>query len=150
MDGQIGTGGSFLTTLTDGYHTITESVTDSGGKNGTDSISITVGSPTPAAALSISVETDNGSYVNREQVLITVTVTDGTNPVEGAAVHVDLTTANEKKFAGEGTTDESGVAKFIYKVNSKRDGVGTYTLDATASKAGYTSGSGSTTFAVTK
>ena len=63
---------------------------------------------------------------------------------------MDLTTANEKKFAGEGTTDESGVAKFIYKVNSKRDGVGTYTLDATASKAGYTSGSGSTTFAVTK
>jgi len=44
-DGQIGTGGTFSTTLSDGQHTITASVTDSGGKMGSDSISITVGTP---------------------------------------------------------------------------------------------------------
>ena len=47
IDGQIGTGGSFSTTLSDGIHTITTSVTDSGGKTGSDSISITVGTVEP-------------------------------------------------------------------------------------------------------
>jgi subtilisin len=43
LDGQIGTGGSFSAVLSDGSHTITASVTDSGGSNGSDSISVTVG-----------------------------------------------------------------------------------------------------------
>jgi serine protease len=43
LDGQIGTGGSFSAVLSDGTHTITASVTDSGGSSGSDSISITVG-----------------------------------------------------------------------------------------------------------
>jgi hypothetical protein len=47
IDGQIGTGGSFLTTLSDGIHTISASLTDSGGKTGSDSISITVGAAPP-------------------------------------------------------------------------------------------------------
>lgn len=47
IDGQIGTGGSFSKTLSDGIHTITASATDSGGKTGSDSISITVGTPAP-------------------------------------------------------------------------------------------------------
>ncbi len=47
IDGPIGTGGSFSTTLSDGNHTITASVTDTGGLDGSDSISITVGTPPP-------------------------------------------------------------------------------------------------------
>ena len=43
IGGEIGTGGSFSATLSDGTHTITAEVTDSGGKPGTDSITITVG-----------------------------------------------------------------------------------------------------------
>ena len=42
-DGPIGSGGNFSATLSDGSHTITASVTDSGGKSGSDSVSITVG-----------------------------------------------------------------------------------------------------------
>ena len=45
IDGQIGTGGSFSTILSDGNHTITAEVTDSGGKTRSDSIGITVGTP---------------------------------------------------------------------------------------------------------
>ena len=42
-DGQIGTGGSFATSsLSTGTHTITASVTDSGGLSGDDSTTITV------------------------------------------------------------------------------------------------------------
>ncbi|HUF37627.1 MAG TPA: S8 family serine peptidase, partial [Anaerolineales bacterium] len=43
LDGQIGTGGSFSAVLSDGTHTITASVTDSGGSSGSDSITLTVG-----------------------------------------------------------------------------------------------------------
>jgi subtilisin family serine protease len=43
LDGQIGTGGSFSATLSDGPHTITASATDSGSASDSDSITITVG-----------------------------------------------------------------------------------------------------------
>jgi hypothetical protein len=49
INGQIGTGGSVSVTLSDGEHLITASATDSGGKTGSASISITVGDPPPAA-----------------------------------------------------------------------------------------------------
>jgi hypothetical protein len=43
LDGQIGTGGSFsVVLLSDGTHTIIAEVTDSGGDNSSDSITITV------------------------------------------------------------------------------------------------------------
>lgn len=145
IDGQIGTGGSFEWTLSDGNHTITAEVTDSGGKSGSASSSITVGTPPPTPTLAVTVTTDKASYVHREKALITVTV-----QVEGAAVHVVVTTAKGNTLAGDGTTDASGVAKFQYKVNSKRDGIGTYSVDATASEDGFASGTGSTTFEVTE
>jgi subtilisin family serine protease len=43
LDGQIGTGGSFSATLSDGTHTISAEVTDSGGLTGSDSVSVMVG-----------------------------------------------------------------------------------------------------------
>jgi len=43
LDGHIGDGGSFDAILSDGDHTITAEVTDSGGKTGKDSVKITVG-----------------------------------------------------------------------------------------------------------
>lgn len=149
IDGAIGTGGSFSRTLSDGMHTITASVTDNGGQTGSASITITVGTPPPPPTLSVTVATDKASYVNRENVDITVTVTDGTSPVGGAGVSVTLTTANGNVLAGSGTTDDFGIARFRYKVNARRDGGGIYTVVAGASKAGYNSGSGSTTFEVT-
>ena len=55
-DGQIGTGGNFSRTLSSGTHTITATVTDSGGNVASASVSITVGSPTqPTAAIVSSI-----------------------------------------------------------------------------------------------
>ena len=108
-------------------------------------MSITVGAP---PTLSVTVTTDKPSYVHREKVLITTTVTDGTNPVAGAVVQIKVTTANGSTLGCSPTTDSAGIAKCTYKVNSKRDGTGTYTVDVTASKSGYDSGSDSTTFEV--
>ncbi len=100
-------------------------------------------------ALNVTVTTDKSIYTNRETVTITVTVTDDTGAaVEGATVDITITTANGNQWAGSGTTDANGQAVFTYRVNANRDGYGTYTVEATASKAGYTSGSGSTTFTV--
>ena len=71
-------------------------------------------------------------------------------PVSGATVNMNINTANGKLLSGTGTTNTSGVATFTHKVNSKTYGKGTYSVSATASKTGYTSGTGSATFAVTR
>lgn len=52
IDDLIGTGGSVsATTLSDGIHTITASVTDLGGATGSDSITIAVGTASPGLAI---------------------------------------------------------------------------------------------------
>ncbi|MFH0794630.1 MAG: S8 family serine peptidase [bacterium] len=149
IDGLIGAGGSFSAVLSDGVHTITASASDLDGATGHNSISITVGTPPPTPTLNVTVTTDKARYVNREQVVITVHVTSGGSPVSGAAVSATITSANGSLLSGSATTNSNGDAVFGYRVNASRDGVGTYTVNATASKAGYTSGSGSTTFNVT-
>ncbi|MHC4664424.1 MAG: Ig-like domain-containing protein [Planctomycetota bacterium] len=101
LDGEIGTGGSFSTTLSDGIHTITASATDSGGKTGSDSISITVGTPTPEvtvdtitpntmqAGTSIAVTISGSGFVAGAEV----TFENGSGPAPRASVtYVDATT----------------------------------------------------------
>lgn len=108
---------------------------------------VATATPGSGGTLSVSVTTDKSSYVNREQAVLTASVSDGANPVEGAAVQIVIT-APKSTLSCNPTTNSSGVASCKYKVNAKRDGTGTYTVDATASKSGYSSGSSSTTFTV--
>jgi serine protease len=93
LDGQIGTGGSFSAVLSDGTHTITASVTDSGGSSGSDSVSITVGGGsgsdftlsvlaykvrgTKYADLTWSGATSTNVDVYRNGVLVITTANDG-------------------------------------------------------------------------
>ncbi|MHC5115576.1 MAG: hypothetical protein ACYSQY_00720, partial [Planctomycetota bacterium] len=51
IDGPIGTGGGFFTTLSDGIHTITASATDSAGATGSGSITVTVGTAGPGVSV---------------------------------------------------------------------------------------------------
>ena len=147
IDGEIGGGGSFSAVLSDGTHTVTASVTDSGGATGSSSVTITVGSLIP---LNVVAETDKYLYTFGETVYITATVTDDTgSPIQGAAVHTDILTPNGKHYTNDGITDANGVAEFTYKPKVG-DGQKIYTLTATASKAGSEPGSGSTTFYVYK
>lgn len=103
--------------------------------------------PPTGGALTVTVTTDRASYVNRDKATFTATVTDGSSAVASAAVHFAVTAPN-KSLACDATTDGSGTATCRYTVNTKRDGVGDYTVTATASKAGYTEGSDTTTFVV--
>ncbi|NIW47323.1 MAG: peptidase S8, partial [Gammaproteobacteria bacterium] len=88
------------------------------------------------------------SYVKGETAIITATVTDGTNPVSDAAVDLRIETPNGRIYSGNGTTDANGQAAFSFRVNPNKDGSGTYNVTATASKTGYTSGTGTTSFTV--
>ena len=74
----------------------------------------------------------------------------GTNPVSGAATALTLVTASSRRISYTGTTDSNGYVKFQYKISSSLDGIGTYTATATSSKSGYTTGSGTVTFTVTR
>ncbi len=98
--------------------------------------------------LSIKVITDRSRYSRGYTVKINTTVTSSGIAVPGATVGVTIldpvgTTVSTKS----GITDTSGTARFTYVIpTSARSG--TYTIKANASAAGYTSGSGSTTFRV--
>lgn len=80
IDGEIGTGGSFSATLSDGDHTITAEATDSGGATGSDSVSITVGEP--AAGVTVVSITPNSVQAGTS---VDVTIT-GSGFVAGATV----------------------------------------------------------------
>ena len=87
IDGQIGIGGNFSTDLSDGTHTITVDVTDSGSETGSASIGITVGTPSTnimhVSDIYMSLKIA-GINVN---AISTVTIFDAnSNPVEGATV----------------------------------------------------------------
>jgi hypothetical protein len=147
LNGTLGTGASLTVVLSPGTQIITASVTDSSGLTTKSSVSVTIPMPT----LVVSVATDAASYVNRNNVNVTVTVSGPNGPVAGAAVTVNINTAAGRVYTYTATTDSTGKALVTaYQVNSKRDGIGTYTLSVGATMTGYNSGSASTTFKVTK
>ena len=152
IDGQIGTGGSFSRALSDGKHTITALVTDSGGKTGSASVSITVGTPPPSPTLSITVATDKVSYVMGETVRILGRVTDGSGAgVSGATVTliIDAPKGPNLTPVNPPVTDANGNYSFEF-TPTNRTGTGSYTVTATAAKDGVQSNTASTSFAVTK
>lgn len=105
----------------------------------------------PTGALVVTATTNKTSYITRETVTMTVTVKDANGAaVSGAAVTGVLTTFNGKKINYAGTTNTSGTVTFTHKVAAAKYGKGTYTLVATATKSGYTQGTGSVSFTVTK
>ena len=88
MDGEIGTGESFTSSLTAGEHVITLTVTDRDGGEGTDSVTIVVGKPPSTPTPTISNPTAS----------ITM-------PQDGADF---LTTDDSIQFSGSGNDPEDG------------------------------------------
>ena len=84
IDGAIGSGGSFSTTLSDCVHTIAASVVDSGGATGSASVAITVGSPPPAADTvsvdSIAYDTAGGRNGDKNLRVTVSLLDDGATP----------------------------------------------------------------------
>jgi subtilisin len=122
LDNEIGTGGSPSASLTDGTHTITASVTDTGGNKATDSVTVTVGNTTPP------VETDMyvwnldgiGTWVNpaKWKAEVTVTVDDGDSAwIEGATVSGTF----EPGGSASGVTNATGLCTITSGSISKRE-----------------------------
>lgn len=102
-----------------------------------------------AQTLHASVTTNSPSYKSGATVQITAVVTDGSSPVSGASVGVQIATPKGKVYAGSGTTAADGTVTFNFGTNAKKDGYGTYVVTITATKAAWTSVQVSTSFAVT-
>ncbi len=132
-----------------GTHTLDVSVTDSGDLTTTEHVTVTITQTGMEQTLVATTTTDKTSYVSGQRVYVTTTVIDeGGAPVASASVSVQLTAANGTKTTYSGTTGTTGVYTFSYRINSRKTGTGTYTLDAAVTKAGYTSATASTTFQV--
>ena len=131
IDGSIGAGGSFSTTLSDGIHTITASVTDSGTATGSASISITVGSPpaeaTTVSADSITYATEGGKNKDKHLNITVALVDELSNPAAGASVSIDLFRDGPLVASGTGITGAGGTVTFSLKNAAS----GTYTTTIT-------------------
>lgn len=116
--GPIGTGGSFSAILSDGNHTITASVTDSGSKTGSASISITVGTPTEATTVSvasITYDTEGGRNQGKHLLITVALVDDLGGSVAGASVSIDLLLDSSLDARATGTTGAYGTVTFSRK-----------------------------------
>ncbi|MHC5075083.1 MAG: S8 family peptidase [Planctomycetota bacterium] len=114
FDGQIGTGGSFSTSsLSDETHTITASVTDFDGANGSDSINVTiVPEPTPVTAMHVG-DLDASTKVGKRNWQATVKVIihdEDEKKVANATVTGRWTGALTKTVSG--VSDRKGKVKF--------------------------------------
>lgn len=164
----VSVSGTTLSATTDasGQYTIpnvpagTQSVnaTASGYDSQAQSVSVTAAStstatfaliPASNAALAVSVSTDAASYTVNSTVYLTVHVADGTSPTPGATVSVTVYTASGRSYSSSGTTDANGNTILSYKIRQP-DGTGTYTASASAAAPGYTDGTGSITFTVSR
>lgn len=107
-------------------------------------------SPTPVVkTMVLLVDTDKDTYSDRQTVFITVTAKnpDG-SPISGASVNITIKNGLITLATGSSTTGSSGDVTFTYRIKTRTTGLGTMTVDATASMAGYETTTASTTFKI--
>ncbi len=129
IDGAIGSGASFSTTgLSLGTHTITASVTDSGGLSGSDAISVTIDNvPNTAPTVTITSPPNPTTVNSGDSVTFTATATD---PEDGNIAANLSWSSNLDGVIGSG-------ASFSTTTLS----VGTHTVTASVTDSGGASGS---------
>ncbi|WP_099353767.1 S8 family peptidase [Fredinandcohnia onubensis] len=105
--------------------------------------------PPPSSTETVTTVSTNYSYYYRgETVYVTSTVKDSNGAaLTNASVNFKITRPNGTTVTSTATTNSSGVATWSIGTNYYT-ATGTYKLDATASKSGYSSSTGSTTFRV--
>ena len=134
IDGPIGTGGSFSTMLSAGTHVVTASVTDSGGVQGTDSITVTVQSTGggTASVASITYTTEGGKNGDKHLNITVTIIDDASNPLSGAIVSVIVDNDGGQSASGTATTGSAGSVTFQWK-NAPSGCFTTTVTDAVAS-----------------
>jgi hypothetical protein len=119
-----------------------------------ESTSSTEVSATPTApiikSMTIDVKTDKTTYSRGQTVSISVTAGDSANgtPINKATVKVTINDPNNRAlWTGSSATNLNGLSTFTYKLNNAATR-GTYTITATVTYSGYSTGSDKTTFTV--
>jgi subtilisin len=130
IDGSIGTGANVLKILGDGAYTITASVTDGGGKTGSDSISITVGDA-PVNSIFASVEMELSGEKGRD-LIIPVFVTDANGAVAGASVSISLY-LNDDLHATGGTSSTGSDGQIRWRLRNAPSGTWFVSVDSVES-----------------
>jgi len=115
---------------TDGSYSVAVSATNAatGSDSGSATGSYIISTP---GAQSISVTTNQASYLPGQTVNISVGVLSGTAPVAGASVTATVTPPSGKLTTLTGTTGSNGVAVLKYRL-SRRASAGTYQVGASA------------------
>ncbi|WP_077617485.1 S8 family serine peptidase [Bacillus sinesaloumensis] len=105
--------------------------------------------PPPSSTDTVTTVSTNYSYYYRgETVYMTSTVKDSNGvAISNATVNFKITRPNGTSVTATAATNSSGVATYSIGTNYST-ATGTYRVDATASKSGYTTSSASTTFRV--
>jgi hypothetical protein len=137
LDGQIGTGGAFNAVLSDGTHTITAEVTDSGGNTASDSITITVGGSVDNPPNATIVNPLDGSTVSNS-VTIEVDATDVEDPTGSLTVDVAI---DGGVWQAAAFNSSSGYYEFAWDTTAVANGSHTIDARATDSSANTTNAS---------
>jgi hypothetical protein len=115
LDGAIGTGGSFSKVLQNGVHTVTASTTDSGGRTGTDTITVTVSTnATTAMVKSISYLRFGGKGGTKNLSIYSVVKDNLGNAISGASVTLSVTDGASTRVMNA-VTDTTGRASMTWR-----------------------------------
>ncbi len=97
--------------------------------------------PVPGGTIALTVTTDKTIYSNNQTVNITVVTKDNNVPLGGVAISGEIISPSNRIVTSfSGTTGTSGEFTFSYRVK-RNVGTGTYTVNTTAVKAGFTTAS---------
>ncbi len=131
-----------------GSTSFTYTASDGALDSNTATVSVSVTDATASPALTVTVVKDGSTTKQGAwyRTNLKVSVTDGTGPVAGASVtwevRAEACPGVSSQGTASGTTETDGTFTFSFKSRKS----GTYCALAAASKSGYTSGSGSSSF----
>jgi PKD repeat protein len=136
-DGPIGTGGSFSTSsLSVGTHTITATVTDTGGKTASSQITITITAVNTTPVVAVTSPANNASFSSMASVNFAGTATD--------AEDGNLTSSIAWTSSADGAIGTGG------SFSTSSLSVGTHTITATVTDTGGKTASVSITITITQ
>jgi subtilisin family serine protease len=117
LEGPLGTGGALTTALRDGVHTITSSASDSGGRSGSDAITITVApQATTSTVTSIGYSRQGGKTRNKSLVVTSTVKNTLGQAVSGATVTLVVTNLSSGSSSTlSGVTDSTGRASMTWR-----------------------------------
>jgi subtilisin family serine protease len=116
IDGAIGTGTLISSSiLSVGTHTITASITDSGGLKSSQNITVTVNSVSSISSVDKIQYSTTGGKQKNVNLLVSVHLTDGTKNISSAAIQIQLSLNGAKYYTASGTTDSTGGVIFTIK-----------------------------------